>query len=240
MIRFSSSRGVALVITLLAISLLSALAFGLSLSSSVNRLANSNHRDSVALLNAAEAGLALASKDLAAIDDWSRVLAGSAASTFVDGSPGARARPGGLVIDIPTLTNELTCGLPTSCSDAQMRESTAERPWGVNNPRWQPFLHAALDDIAGFPTFSSAYVIVWIGDDGRERDDDALADGAGPEREGRHLVRARAEAFGVGGARRALEAELLRVCPSAESEGEDVCLPGIRVQSWRLVSAAAP
>jgi Tfp pilus assembly protein PilX len=51
------ARGAALVITLLTISLLSALGMGLALSSSSSRLSGANHHDSVLLLNAAEAAL---------------------------------------------------------------------------------------------------------------------------------------------------------------------------------------
>ena len=161
----SDSRGIALIITLLAISLFSALALGLVLASSANRLAANNHRDGVALLNSAEAALSLASRDLATIDDWTTVIDGSVRGTFVDGLPGMRTRPGGVAIDIPVLTNELTCARPTACSDARVQTSSSERPWGVNNPRWQPFIYGPLDSAGGHDMFATAYVIVWIGDD---------------------------------------------------------------------------
>ena len=234
----SSQRGVALIIVLLLISLLSALGLGLALTSSTARLAGSNHHESVALLNAADAALALVSRDLAAMPDWSAALDGSVRSAYVDAPvPGMRVRPGGVSIDPIVLTNELTCGFATVCSDARVRLSTAERPWGSNNPRWQPFLYTSLESVAALAGIGPAYVIVWLGDDPSESDGDPAVDGGG-EGHGRYVVRARAEAWGVSGARRAVEAALARVC--ADIEGIRVCRPGIRVQSWRAVTSSFP
>ena len=54
---------------------------------------------------------------------------------------------------------------------------------------------------------------------------------------GHGIVRVHAEAFGLAGSRRAIEAELSRVCPGGEDAG---CLPGIRVQSWQELRQAIP
>ena len=40
------------------------------------------------------------------------------------------------------------------------------------------------------------------------------------------------------GGRRAIEAELARVC--RQVDGEEVCLPGIRVQSWQELRQVIP
>ena len=235
----SNARGVALVITLLAISLLSALGLGLVLTVSANRFAQNNHYQSVALLNAAEAAIALASRDLASIVDWTDAVDGSLRSAFIDApAPGVRTGPAGDSIDIPRLTNELTCGRATACSNGQVRASTRERPWGANNPRWQPFVYTDLGAVTDLPASAAAYVVVWIGDDPSETDDNSLVDGDGAASEGRDIVRAWAEAFGIGGARRAIEVELARVCQTVDEIR--VCLPGIRVQSWRIVTAGLP
>lgn len=235
----SNSRGVALVITLLAVSLLSALGLGLVLTVSASRFAQNNYQQSVGLLNAAEAAMALASRDLASIADWTDALDGSLRSGFVDApAPGVLLAPAGASIDIPRLTNELTCGRATTCSDAQVRTSTRERPWGRNNPRWQPFVYTELGAVTDLPASAEAYVVVWIGDDPSETDDNPLVDGGGADGEGRDIVRARAEAFGIGGARRAIEVEFARVCRTVG--GIRLCLPGIRVQSWRVVTAVLP
>jgi hypothetical protein len=231
----ATDRGIALIVTLLAIGLFSALGLGLALASSTARLADHNHEAAVTLLNAAESALELAARDLAAVSDWTLVLDGSIRSTAVDGLPdGLRTLPGGGSLDLSRLTNQLTCGRDTICSDAQRAGSTVERPWGTGNPRWRLFLHMPLNALQTPRHRQAPYGIVWVGDDARETDGDPAVDGGGPGGEGRYVVRARAEAFGADGARRALEAELVRMChPVATGE---FCLSGTRVASWRVVT----
>lgn len=230
-----SERGIALLVTLLTISFLSTLGLGLVLSSSIARMADSNHEDAVALLNAAESALELAVRDLGRIADWNLVLSGAARSALVDGVAGPRTLADGRTIDLTRLTNELTCGRTTSCSDAQRSASSLDRPWGRQNPRWVLFLTSAEVRLINPRIRTAPYLIVWLGDDASERDDDPAIDGGGSGGEGRHVLRARAEAFGANGSRRAIEAEVVRVCDGAVS-GES-CLPGVRLRSWRVGSA---
>lgn len=224
-------RGIALLVTLVAMSLVSVIAMALALTTAVDRLAATNHDEAVELLNLAEAALELASRDLASVADWNGVLDGTHRSTLVDGPPDTARRPWpGLLVDLPRLTSMLTCGSASPCSDPARQIVTLERPWGANNAAWRPFLHARLD----LPTPlrpHTAYVVVWVGDDGSEADGDPLLDGGGPAEEGRYTLRARAEAFGPGGARRAIEAEIARVC----TDDGTSCLPGVRFLAWRVV-----
>jgi hypothetical protein len=81
------------------------------------------------------------------------------------------------------------------------------------------------------------YLVVWIADDAREGDGNPLADAIEADDPGHGIVRVRAEAFGASGSRRAIEAELVRVCPADNESG---CLPGIRVQSWQELREAIP
>jgi type II secretory pathway pseudopilin PulG len=232
----SSQRGIALIVTLLAISMFSALGLALALSSAVDRMAAANQEDANALLNAADAALELAAHDLGDVADWNTILAGTTRSTFVDGSPGgSRSVSEDTVIDITGLTNDLTCGRAAGCTDVNRMASTADRPWGANNPWWRPFLYGRLTATVTPRRLAAPYIIVWLGDDGGEVDGDVVIDGGGPAEEGRYIVRARAVAFGSGHGYRALEAELARVCDT--SAAGEVCLPGIRVQSWRVVAA---
>ena len=230
--------GVALVIVLLAIGALSATAMGLALSSTMVRLTGANYEESVVLANASESALELAARELAMIANWNSVLLGVQASTLVDGAPGPRNVAPGAAVDLVTLTNQLTCGQELLCTDAQVRASTRERPWGDNNPRWRLFVHQPLPPTPMPRLTPPAYVVVWLADDAAETDGDPLADGAEPEQPGRYIVRARAESFGPRGGRHAIEAELARVCVADEA-GER-CRPGIRVQSWRTVENSAP
>ena len=230
--------GVALVIVLLAIGVLSAAAMGLALSSTIIRLTAANLDESMMLANASESALELAALELGRIADWDNVLRGAQASTLVDGVPGPRTVSPGLVIDLVTLTNQLTCGRLLQCTDAQVRLATRERPWGTNNPRWRPFVHQPLS-VGPLPApMPPIYVAVWLGDDAAETDGDPLTDGAEPDQPGRYMVRARAEAFGPRGGRHVIEAEFARIC--VDDGAGEWCAPGIRVQSWRTVAHAAP
>ncbi len=230
--------GMALIVVLLTIGLLSAAALGLALSSTMTRLTAANQDESVALANASESALELAARELAMVAEWNDVLLGTLASTLVDGTPGTRTLAPGVTIDLVRLTHQLTCGRNAACTDAQVRAPVRDRPWGANNPRWRLFVHQTLPHIPMPTGVPPAYVAVWLGDDAAETDGDPLTDGAGPGGEGRYTVRARAESFGPRGGRHALEAELARVC--VEDSGAERCAPGLRVQSWRAVGSGQP
>ena len=56
-----------------------------------------------------------------------------------------------------------------------------ERPWLVNNPRWQLFAYGNVGDLLPTGTINSPfYVVVLIGDDPSETDDNPLVDGGPP------------------------------------------------------------
>jgi hypothetical protein len=81
---------------------------------------------------------------------------------------------------------------------------------------------------------AACYLAVWIADDGRETDGDPSTDAAS-DQAGHGIVRVHAEAYGVAGSRRAIQAELARICPDPHN-----CLPGIRVQSWQELRQSLP
>lgn len=224
--------------TLIAVAVFSAIALAMAVTTAVDRLAIANHHDAVALANAADAALNLAIRDLNPVPNWSAVLDGTVRSAFVDGAPGgSRVVPSGQPIDLTILTNRLTCGRDTACSDARIAVSTIDRPWGVNNPRWQLFAFGELPS-NGPLARPNPYVTVWIGDDAGETDGNRLVDGGGAFGEGRHVVRARATAFGPHGGRATIEATFLRRC--VVEDDNEWCEPGIRVQSWRVVAGQLP
>lgn len=232
-------RGIAVVLVLLATALISAVALGVSLTVTTMRLGDGNFEGDVAMLHAAEAGLALSAHEMAAQADWDAVLGGSAQGAFADGPPaGVRLVPAGGWLDLARETHLLNCGRTAPCSPAQLAATTRERPWGANNPVWQPFLYGRVADLAPFARPTPSYLIVWVADDRRETDGDPAADEAEPDRPGRGIVRVRADVFGPLAARRAIEAELRRVC--RVEDGVERCQPGIRVQSWREVRVVVP
>jgi hypothetical protein len=232
----NSSRGIALVLAILVTSFLTAIGLGLALIVMMDRLATGNLRGSVAMLYAADAIIELAARDVSRLDDWNAALTGQSRSTFTDGEPsGSRPIPGGGTLDLTAATNQLNCGRAASCSDAQMDANSKERPWGPNNARWRLYAFGPMGNIAQFARPADCYLLVWVADDPREEDGDALSD-ANEGEPGHGILRLRAEAYGAAGSRRAVEAELVRRClPEAEA-----CRPRIRVQSWQELRQAVP
>ena len=229
--RFAQERGMSLVAVVLATGFFSAVALGLALVVSSSLQADSNYDDAVTMMNAAEAGVELAARDLARIPDWDLVLSGTVQGSFVDGTPsGTRLIPSGGSLSITAQTNLINCGRPVTCTTAQMDAITLDRPWGSNNPRWQPFLFTPLPALGTFVQHLPLYLIVWVGDDGRETDGDPVRDAAA-DSFGHGVVQIRSEVFGASGARSAIQALVTRVCWTENMV--ERCLPGVRVQSWR-------
>ena len=230
--------GISLVAVLLATGFFSTVALGLALLVSTSLRADSNYRHAVTMLNAAEAALELAAHDLALEADWNLVLSGVAHSAFTDGAPsGTKAVPIGGIVNLSAQTNLLNCGLASACTVAQMDAASLDRPWGPNNPRWQPYWFGPLPAVGAFMHEVPLYAIVWVGDDGSEVDGNPLQDGSALSDLGHGVVQLRAEIFGAG-ARSAVQALVRRVCWT-ENIGER-CLPGVRVQSWRDVRQWLP
>jgi hypothetical protein len=232
----TTERGIALILAILATSFLTAMGLGLALVVFMDRLASGNARGSVAMLYAADAALELAVRDLAHLDNWDPALRGDVRGSFTDGEPGrAHVIAGSDTIDLIAATNQLSCGRSTDCSDAQIAAITRERPWGQNNARWRLFAYGPLGKIVQLSRPTECYVAVWVADDGREEDGDPDRDGA-PGRAGHGVLRVRADAYGPMGLRRAIEAEVARLCV----DSEEPCRQGIRVQSWQEVRQTVP
>ena len=212
--------GLALVVVLLSSTLLLALGGGLVMLTATEARIAATFRDGQVALYAVEAALARAVVDLDEAGDVNALLAGTARSTFVDGAPsGLRTFAGG-TLDLDAATNDERCSA-AACSVAAMNAVTDERPWGPNNPRWQPFGYGPLTMLVpGSP--SGFYVLVWLGDDPLEIDDDPVTDGIGVS-PGARVVALRAAAYGPHGVRRRVEATV------GPSPG------GYQVRSWRLL-----
>jgi hypothetical protein len=223
--------GMSLVAVVLAMGFLSGPALGQALVVTSGLQADAHYNDAVTMLNAAEAGLELAARDLARTANWDLVLSGAVQGSFVDGPPsGSRPLPAGGSVSLTAQTNLINCGRPMTCTSAQMDATTLDRPWGSNNPRWQPFLFTPLPGLGTFVQDVPLYLVVWVGDDGREVDGDPVHDAAADSL-GHGAVQVRSEVFGASGARSAVQALVTRVCWTENMM--ERCLPGVRVQSWR-------
>jgi hypothetical protein len=233
----NTQRGIALILVILVTSFLSAIGLGLAMIVVMDRLASGNLRGSVAMVYAADAVLELAARDLAQLADWNLALSGAARSAFADGASfGAHLIPSGEAVDLTVETNQLNCGRDSDCAVEQMASNTRERPWGTNNPRWQLYAYGPVGNIVHFARPAPCYLAVWLADDGREEDGDPLTDAAADE-PGHGVLRVRAQAYGALGARRTIEAEVVRSCLTGA--GPD-CPMGIRVQSWHEVRQNVP
>jgi hypothetical protein len=208
-----SERGMALIIALMSMMLLTALGLGLVMTTMTETMITANYRDSGEAMYAADAGVERVMQDLLTISDWNRVLAGLQQSSFVDGAPsGMRTLADGTEIDLTAATNLMNCNKTTACSPAEMNLWTPDRPYGTNNPRWNLFAYAPLNQVIETGTVASPmYVVVWVADDFGEIDNDPTIDGGPPlENRGRGILLIRADAFGPGGSRTALEVTIKR------------------------------
>lgn len=241
----NGERGVALLVALMAMLLVMALGTALVLAASIESKLTRNFRHGAQALYAADAVLERAVDELGAMPDWNAVLTGAVSSSFVDGPPGGtRTLADGRPIDPGEIVNQANCRQPTACAGSTMDAVTAGRPWGANNPRWQPFAWGALDDLLPAGRGGSPfYVVAMVADDPSETDGDPLADGAAPCapggagtcNPGTGLLALRAEAFGPYGAHKILELTIARR-GSGERRPDynsGIDQAGVRILSWR-------
>jgi len=222
-------RGVALIAAMVVLALAAAIGLGLVLTTSLEPLTAANYESSWAAFFAAEAGIAVAGHELAAIADWNAVLTGQVGSAVLDRPGPVLDLPDGSRASLSDLTNLARCGHAEPCTSAELTAFTVERPWGPNNPRWQVFGHGRLDRLLpGGGGAVPVEVVVWVGDDPGDTDGDPLRDSetatGGEWRPGACVVAVRAEAFAARSAHRAIIATFSRA-----SSG---CGAGTRLVSW--------
>jgi len=210
--RLSEEQGVALVIALLCMLLLTALGLALTLTTSTERQISANYRDGTETMYAADAAVERVMQDVLTVPDWNRILDGSTTSSFVDGTPGVRTLPNGATFNLIELTNTVRCG-KSSCSQADLDLATDDRPWAKNNPQWQLYAFGTATELIPTATTNSpVYVVVWIGDDPSENDNKPLTDGdeSGGLNPGKGVVSMLAYAYGPAGVRRVIETTVAR------------------------------
>jgi hypothetical protein len=207
-----NERGMALIVALMSMMLLSALGLGLVMTTMSETMITTHYRDSGEAMYAADAGIERVMQELLTVPDWNRILAGQVQSSLIDGPPtGTRTLPDGSSLDLSAATNSLNCGKVTTCSTGEMDAWTMERPYGVNNPRWNLFAYAPLTRIIETGTVPSAmYIVVWVADDIAENDNNPAADGTLDGNRGRGVLMLRAEAFGPQGSHSSIEVTVAR------------------------------
>jgi hypothetical protein len=206
---------------MMALAVLTSLGVALLLTSSSEVIMAGHFRDQRAAFYAAEAIVARAVNDLGAGPEWSALIGGSTRSTFVDGPPsGVRTLQDGSALDLAQVVNMANCQKSSPCAESDLNAVTTQRPWGVNNPRWQLYAYGPMRDMLP-PGVSDApwYVLLLIGDDPLTAGD---------------VIAMRAEAFGPQGAHSVVE--LMAERSSADSDYNDgIGPPPVRILSWREV-----
>ncbi len=210
--RLGDERGVALIIALMTMLLLTALGVALVLTTTTESRISGNFRDGSEGLYAADAAIERVIQELLTVPDWNTILNGTVQSSFIDGAAGGtRTLPNGTSFDLTEATNMVRCGKVTTCGNADMDAVTPERPWGTNNPRWQAYAYAPVNDMLPTGTLNSPfYVVVWVGDDPSENDGKPLVDGNTAANKGTGVITLLARAYGPGGVQRTVEVTVAR------------------------------
>lgn len=210
--------GTALISVLMVTTLLTTLSAAAVLVVMTESMASANHAAAQQALYAADAALEQTLSEVQAAD-W-RSLPGVAVSARLwDGALTPRA-PDGAVLDLAQL--------------ATARQAESDVAFGISpdRPVWRLFGHAPLSDLAPpGAVVPPAYLLVWMADDGDERDGE-------PGRDSNNVLMVRVEAFGASHSHRSIEATLaLQTAPAAEAGGgpppED--RREVRVLSWKEV-----
>jgi len=225
--RLRGQDGMALVMVLMVMMLMTALGTTLMLTTMTEGRIASNYRDGTEALYAADAAVERVLQDILTVADWNAMIDPAnklAKSAFIDGDEEWRDLPDGTRLNLRQATNMLNCGSLNNCSDAQMNANTAERVWGLNNPRWKLYAHGPMVEMLPTPDLNSNfYVVVWVADDASESDNNPVKDGEptpnctppannpnGCLNPGRGVIAMRAQAFGTGGVQRTIEVTLAR------------------------------
>lgn len=217
-----------IVIVLLITVLMSAISAALVLTAATE-VTIAGHFQRVQEARFAAAGaLEAAIGGLRRLPGWGGVLDGSVRSPTADGLPAGVRMVAGQAVDLGQLRSLLECGLLTPCTDGSVAAVTADRPWGVNNPRWRLFHYGPWAGLARAP--SAFYVVVLVADDPMEQDGDPSRDSPiGAPGTGR--ARVRTEAFGPAGAHAAVEALVERNALDSSV---------IRMLAWHFTVPGAP
>jgi hypothetical protein len=212
--------GTALICVLMVTTLLATLAAAAVLVVMTESMASANHGAAQQALYAADAALEQTLSELQAAD-W-RSLPGVAVSARLrDGALTPRA-PDGAVLDLAQL--------------AIARQAESDAAFGVSpdRPVWRLFGHAPFSDLApAGEVVPSAYLLVWMADDGDEGDGE-------PGRDSNDVLMVRVEAFGASHAHRSIEATLALLSGPPAEAGEPGSPPPenrheVRVLSWKEV-----
>jgi hypothetical protein len=211
--RLADERGIALIIALMAMMLLTALGAAVVMVSNTETHIAANYRNSQEALYAADAAVERVVQDLLLIPRWNDILGGTAQSGFVDGAmTAAKTLPGGGQMT-------LCCGANTATGQLQAETDTMNL-WGANNPQWKLFAWGPLADMLPNDQIDSPmYVAVWVADDPADGPDSSAADG-NPLVDMNGTLTLHAEAVGPSGTRKIIEVTVARTSSTEIERGQ--------------------
>jgi hypothetical protein len=218
--RLHGERGVALVIAMAALLLMSAVTAGLVFIASSDGAVASNYRNSVEAVYAADGVAERVLAELAASSDWDALLGGFVSSSFVDGPPaGVRTLRDGGTVDLTQVLSVANCEAENICSGADLPGNpAADQSGSADQPGWRLFAHGPLDAV--MPTIDSPfYVLVLLAPGPSEGDAGASTGSPGEEPPREPVISLRAEAFGLRDTHRAIELTVVR--SAAFEDGQD-------------------
>jgi hypothetical protein len=137
----------ALLISMMALSVLAALAATLVLGTVTETAVATTYREGIETFYAAEAAVEFVIQDLAAAPDWEGIVAGEVMSSFVDGPPLGVRRVGAVLFDLAAATDDVLAATG-----------------GYDDEReYRIYAHGRLADmIPDSAARSPYYVAVWI------------------------------------------------------------------------------
>ena len=205
-----NERGAALIVSLMAMLLLSALGLALVMTTMTETKIAGNYTASQEAMYAADAAIERSMQDVLTVADWNAMLSGSVKSAFVDGTPGNRT-VSGLTFNLNEATNLMNCNKTSGCTATEMDALTEDRPWGANNPRWQLYAYGPVNNFLSTGTLNSnMYLVVWVADDPSETDNLPAQDGNTFTNPGTGVITMRAAAYGARGVSRMIDVTLSR------------------------------
>ena len=218
--RFGNEDGVALIIALLSMMLLTALGAAVIMVSNTETKIAGNYRNSQEALYAADAAAERVVQDLLMIPRWNDILAGSAKSAFVDGTvTGLKTLSGGGRVTLCDNGQGFNCATSPMTATGQLQQETdTANLWGANNPRWVLFAWGPLGDILPNTIQSSMYVAVWIADDPADAVNGVI-DG-NPAADVNGTLTVHAEAYGPSGTRKVVEVTVARTASTEIERGQ--------------------
>lgn len=180
----NDEHGVALVIVMMTMTLLTALGMALTLATITETAIAANYRDATEALYAAEGSVEFAMQELADVSDWSAAISASGQSAFVDGPASGTRAVGAVRLDLAQATRDVN-GIATGAS-------------GAARPPLVLYAFGRFQDLApsGIGR-SKVYVAVWVAD---------RSEPSGDETSAPQALSIVGQAYGTRGSRRTVEA----------------------------------